>query len=142
VRILDDADEEALTDACCDRLVPARDATITLLALSTGMRAYDIASLKTQDIDWRTSTLTVLQQKTRNPLTVPLLSAVAEALAEYILAERPDTEFDNVFVSANAPHLPYTTNASSGRSWTMWGRIVCLHRATPTGSSEGVVASF
>jgi len=89
VPMLGDADEEALADACRDRLVPARDAAITLLALPTGMRACDIIGLKTGDIDWRTSTLTIVQRKTGNPLTAPLLPAVAEALAEYILAERP-----------------------------------------------------
>ena len=112
VPMLGDADEEALADACRDRLVPARDAAITLLALPTGMRACDIIGLKTGDIDWRTSTLTIVQRKTGNPLTAPLLPAVAEALAEYILAERPDTEYDNVFVSTKAPHRPYRDHAA------------------------------
>ena len=112
VPTLDDADEEAVALACCNRLVPARDAAITLLALTTGMRACDIINLKMEDIDWRASSATIIQQKTGNPLTVPLVPAVAEALAEYVLEHRPGAECSNVFVRTKAPHVPYRDHSA------------------------------
>lgn len=109
---LDEADEEAVALACCNRLVPAGDAAITLLALTTGMRACDIINLKMGDIDWRASSATIIQQKTGNPLTVPLAPAVTEALAEYVLEHRPDAECSNVFVRTKAPHVPYRDHSA------------------------------
>ena len=112
VPMLDDADEDAVALACCNRLVPARDAAITLLALTTGMRACDIVNLGLEDIDWRAATATIIQQKTGNPLTVPLAPALLEALAEYVLEHRPDSEFSNVFVRTKAPHVPYRDHSA------------------------------
>ena len=112
VPALDDADEEAVARACCNRHVSAKDAAITLLALTTGMRACDIINLGLEDIDWRASTATMIQQKTSNPLTVPLAPAVLEALGEYVLDERPDSEQRNVFVRAKAPHTPHRDHAA------------------------------
>lgn len=109
---ISDADEEAVALVCCDRVVPARDAAITLLALTTGMRACDIINLKIGDVDWRASSVTIMQQKTGNPLTVPLAPAVAEALAEYVLEHRPDTDCPNVFVRTKAPHAPYLDHSA------------------------------
>lgn len=110
--MLDDADEGAVALACCNRLVPARDAAITLLALTTGMRACDIADLKLEGIGWRAATAAVIQQKTGNPLTVPLAPALLEALAEHVLERRPDSEFPDVFVRTKAPHVPYRDHAA------------------------------
>ena len=53
-------------------VIAARDAAITLLALTTGLRACDIVNLRLADIDWRARTAGIVQQKTNNPLTVPL----------------------------------------------------------------------
>ena len=112
VPMLDDAGEEAVARACCDRLVPVGDAAITLLALTTGMRACDIVNLKLENIDWHASAATIIQQKTGNPLIVPLAPAVLGMLAEYVLEQRPDTESSNVFVRTKAPHVPYRDHAA------------------------------
>jgi len=66
--VLEDADEELV----CSRLCvgggqAARDAAITLLALSTGLRACDIVELRMGDVDWRGHTIGLVQQKTGNP---------------------------------------------------------------------------
>lgn len=45
VPMLADGDEEAVAETCCNGSVPARDSAITLLALTTGMRACDIINL-------------------------------------------------------------------------------------------------
>ncbi len=46
VPVLEDADEELVVRACASGVVSARDAAITLLALSTGLRACDIVALR------------------------------------------------------------------------------------------------
>lgn len=49
-----------------------RNAAIVLLSLITGLRACDMRSLRLADIDWRGGTIGIVQQKTGNPLTLPL----------------------------------------------------------------------
>lgn len=71
--------------------VSARDAAIVLLCLASGLRACDVVNLKVDDLDWRGSTLGIVQQKTGNPLTLPLPALVLKILADYVLHERPET---------------------------------------------------
>ena len=70
-------------------MVSARDAAITLLALSTGLRACDIVALRLGDVDWRGHTIGIVQCKTGNPLTLPLPTLLLSKLACYVLDERP-----------------------------------------------------
>ncbi len=51
--VLSDDDQQRVVDACVSGMVSARDAAITLLALTTGLRACDIVGLRLADIDWR-----------------------------------------------------------------------------------------
>lgn len=104
--LIDDADEEAIARACASGAVAPRDAAMTLLALTTGMRSCDIIDLELGDIDWRSMTITTTQRKTGNPLTVPLAPAVAESIGRYVLEHRPDSPYGNVFLSSRAPHGP------------------------------------
>jgi len=88
-----------------------RDYAMFLLAVSTGMRQSDIIHLKLKDIDWHKSTIAFTQQKTGKPLLLPLEAHVGNALAEYILNERPTTESFEVFVSVNAPFRCISSSA-------------------------------
>ncbi len=105
VPVLADNDQQLVVTACTSGLVCARDAAITLLALSTGMRACDIIDLHLSDVAWREQTISIVQRKTGNPLTVPLIDALASKLADYVLHERPETDDDHVFVRRVAPHV-------------------------------------
>ena len=89
IGVLGDDDEELVVPACAAGLVSARDAAITLLALTTGLRACDIIALRLADVDWRGQTIAIVQQKTGNPLTLPLPALVVGRLAGYVLDERP-----------------------------------------------------
>ncbi|WP_427132187.1 tyrosine-type recombinase/integrase [Pseudarthrobacter sp. S9] len=84
VPTLSDADEQFVVRACTEGKVSARDAAITLLALVPGLRACDIIALHLGDIDWRGSTIGIVQAKTGNPLTLPLLPMIAGKLADYV----------------------------------------------------------
>ena len=112
VPVLAGSDEQLVIRACLCGEVPARDAAITLLAVVTGLRACDIIALRLTDIDWRSSTFGIVQQKTGNPLTLPLPAVVLGKVAEYVLGDRPDSDTPNVFLRSMAPHLALADHAS------------------------------
>lgn len=112
IEVLDDADQELVIRACAAGLVSERDAAITLLALTTGLRACDIIGLRLADVDWRGATIGIVQQKTSNPLTLPLHALVMGKLAGYVLGERPATADEHVFVRSVAPHVHLADHAS------------------------------
>jgi integrase len=101
--VLSDKDERLVVQACASGVIAARDAAITLLAVTTGLRACDIVNLRLADVDWRARTAEIVQQKTHNPLTVPLTDLLVGRLAEYVLDQRPDSLDDHVFVRCVAP---------------------------------------
>lgn len=112
VEVLSDEDEEAIARACCNRLVGARDAAVTLLALTTGLRAGDIINMRMGDICWRSMAISMIQHKTGNPVKLPLQPAVADAIGEYVLEERPDTGDDHLFLQSRAPYAPLGSSGS------------------------------
>lgn len=87
--LLSDEAEHRIVQACATPVIAARDAAITLLAVTTGLRACDIINLRLADIDWRARTAGIVQQKTHNPLTVPLTDLLVSRLADYVLDQRP-----------------------------------------------------
>ena len=101
--------------ACASGPVSARDAAIALLALTTGLRACDIVALRLADVDWRGQTIGIVQQKTGNPLTLPLPALVMGGLAGYVLGERPGSADDHVFLQSVASHVRLADHASVHR---------------------------
>lgn len=112
---LPEQDERLVLRACASGTVSARDAAITLLALTTGLRACDIVNLRLGDVDWRSRTVSIVQQKTHNPLTVPLTDLLIDRLAEYVLEQRPGGHDDHVFLRSRAPHTQLADHASIHR---------------------------
>lgn len=110
--VLGDGDQQLVVRACASRAISARDAAITLLALTTGLRACDIVGLRLTEIDWRGQTIGIVQQKTNNPLTLPLPGLVVARLADYVLNERPHSGDDHVFLRSVAPHTRLADHAS------------------------------
>lgn len=112
IETLADGQADDVASACAGGGVAPMDAAITLLALTTGMRACDIIALRVSDLDFRTSSISFVQRKTGNPVTVPMCAALAEALGRYLLEGRPDTDAPNVFVRQKAPHAPLTDHSA------------------------------
>ncbi len=115
VPALGDGDEERVVRACASGVVSARDAAITLLALSTGLRACDIVALRMGDVDWRGHTIGLVQQKTGNPLTLPLPALLLGKLVTYVLDERPSSGDDHLFLRSVAPHTRLGDHATVHR---------------------------
>lgn len=75
-----------------------RDYAIMLLAAQTGLRACDIVNLKREDIDWRAREIRIVQQKTGKPLSLPLEPESGNAIADYLLNARPESDLPYIFL--------------------------------------------
>lgn len=75
-----------------------RDYAIMLLAAQTGLRACDIVNLKRENIDWRTREIRIVQQKTGKPLSMPLEPESGNAIADYLLNARPESDLPYIFL--------------------------------------------
>jgi integrase len=81
-----------------------RNYAMLLLALRTGLRSSDIVNLKLGDIQWKSNTIEIVQTKTGTPLILPLLTNVGNAIADYILNGRPDSQQPYIFLQTQAPY--------------------------------------
>ena len=90
-----------------DRTTPLgkRNYAMLLLALRIGLRSVDIVNLKLMNIHWNSSTIEIIQEKTNTPLVLPLLTDIGNALADYILNGRPDSQNPYLFLRTQAPFI-------------------------------------
>lgn len=93
-------------------LVTKRDAAIVITGLSCGIRANDLINLKLSDFDWENETITFVQSKTGNQVSLPLTIPVGNAVATYIFEERPKVKEEILFLRTLAPFVPLTDHAS------------------------------
>ena len=77
-----------------------------ILALKLGLRVSDIRNLRFNNINWNTNTITLVQQKTSEPLVLPLIKDVGESLIDYIMNARPEHGSDFIFITLKAPYHP------------------------------------
>ncbi len=81
-----------------------RSAAMTMLALRMGLRSVDICNLCLSDISWKSATISIIQQKTGTPLTLPFPVEVGNILARYVLKGRPVCDVSTVFVTLKRPY--------------------------------------
>jgi integrase len=88
-----------------------RTKAVILLAMHLGLRDCDICNLTFQAIDWRNDKIRLIQKKTGEPLVLPLLPDVGNALMDYILNERPKRadHYPYIFLRNQAPHHKLTS---------------------------------
>lgn len=100
-----DQQTDALLDSV-DRTTPIgkRDYAILMIALWTGLRGVDILGLKRSDIDWNRKVVKVIQGKTGVGIQTDLSPGVGNAIADYILNGRPETDSPHIFVRHRRPH--------------------------------------
>lgn len=91
--------------------VGKRDYAMILLSSRLGMRVSDIAQLTFGNIDWENNNIHFLQYKTGNPVLLPLLPAVGNAIIDYLRYGRPKIYSDRVFISCRAPYKELDGNA-------------------------------
>ena len=102
--------------ASCPRNTPVqtRDRAIILLLARLGLRSSDVVSLRFDSIDWEKATLLV-RGKARRPALLPLPQDVGDALLDYIETARPLIADQQVFLTANPPHRPFSKPAAINR---------------------------
>jgi len=101
------ADEVRAIETSIDRSsgVGKRNYAMLLLASRLGLRASDIAYLKFFNIDWEKNEIRLVQQKTGNPISLPLLNDVGSAIIDYLKYGRFKSESQQVFISSRAPYI-------------------------------------
>lgn len=98
-----------------DRATPLgrRDYALLLMMSTYGLGAGETIRLQFEDIDWEAGTLSVVRPKTGTAFTLPLLPAVAEALAHYLRDGRPsDTPTRHLFVQLKVPFGPFVASGA------------------------------
>lgn len=90
-----------------------RDRALLLMMSTYGLGAGEVIGLQLEDIDWDTGTLQVTRPKTGVAFTLPLLPAVAKALAYYLRHGRPrHTPTRHVFVAMKIPFGPFVSSGA------------------------------
>ncbi|MFT9497465.1 tyrosine-type recombinase/integrase [Anaerosolibacter sp.] len=112
IPVLTEEEEQAVWDVLQTDTVSSRDKAIMTLALLTGIRAVDILNLRLKDIDWQGDVIKIIQKKTNEPLVLPLLPLIGNALVKYITHDRPNIESTFIFLTRNAPHVPLKEHSS------------------------------
>lgn len=105
-------DEVRAIETSIDRSsgVGKRNYAMLLLASRLGLRASDIAHLQFSNIDWEKNEIGFVQYKTGNPILLPLLSDVGNAIIDYLKYGRFKSESQHVFISSRAPYIPANKN--------------------------------
>lgn len=101
--------------SCIDTETSSGKCTYAVICLLVylGMRAGDVISLKFCDIDWAKDTISYVQQKTGNLLTLPLIDEVKYPLIDYIKNGRHDSaDQEYVFVTLYAPYTKFGCTSS------------------------------
>jgi len=93
-----------------------RDYAMLLLLVTYGLRAREVASLRLDDIDWRSERLQIPERKADHAATFPLSPIVGEALLDYLKSGRPRTTRREVFFRARAPRRPISHRVVSLRA--------------------------
>jgi len=77
-----------------------------LLIASYGLRGCEARALRLSDIDWVHDQITIFASTTGRRRRLPLTRPAGEAILDYLLADRPPSPHEEVFVSSRPPHGP------------------------------------
>ena len=86
-----------------------RNLAIVRLASRMGLRSGDIAKLKWSEIDFVTGYITIIQEKTRVPLTLQMPDDVVDALTSHAKVNYHGSDNEYVFHQMVAPHNRIST---------------------------------
>ena len=96
--------DDLLTGLSADPVARCRDEAILAMMWRMGLRAGEVASLRLDDIDWRTGVVVVHGKGDRSE-QVPLPVDVGELLVAYLQRARPmGVDHRQVFLAIDAPH--------------------------------------
>lgn len=87
--------------------VGKRDYAILMLITQYGLRSADVKDLKLSNLRWDTNTIEIVQNKTKNPLRLPLMKDIGWAIIDYLKHGRPESDSLNVFLTYTVPYRPF-----------------------------------
>lgn len=79
-----------------------RDYAIILLAARLGLRASDICKMKFEELLWEQNLIVLKQKKTSQPIELPLLPEIGNAIIDYLKYGRPHSDLPYIFLHVNA----------------------------------------
>ena len=109
IDVYTEEEQEKISARLSSPEISRRDASICLLSFETGVRSVDICNLRLSDVDWKHDVINIVQSKTGKPLKLPLRSSYGNAMADYLLDERPHCDTDYFFLSVKAPYVKLNT---------------------------------
>lgn len=108
-----------------------RDFAILLLAARLGLRLGDIKRLTLDHLHWTTSTIEIVQNKTGEPLVLPLIEEVGTAIIDYLRAGRPPVEHRHLFTNLTPPFAPICESDRLHRVVAYWKDVAGIKFRTP-----------
>ncbi len=84
--------------------IELRDTAMVMLGLKMGFRASDVLDLKFRDIDWKKRGISIIMNKTKTPITLPMPVDVGNAVYAYLCNGRPVSDDQHIFIRTKAPY--------------------------------------
>lgn len=91
-----------------------RDRAILLLLSTYGLRSSEICSMTLDDINWDTSSFSIKHTKNYTYNNYPLEANTGNAIADYLLKERPVSVDRHLFLQCNRTKTPITIYVVEG----------------------------
>ena len=107
-----------------------RDRAIGYILYYTGMRCCDIANLSLDTVDIQKKVISIIQEKTCEPLELPINVRIGNALVDYCSEERPDSEDGSLFLKGFFPYDPISKNG-------IWWSVKKIYKAAGIRQSKG-----
>lgn len=76
---------------------------VFMLASRLGLRTSDIINLRFENMDWDKNCITLIQQKTKRKIELPLIAEVGNAIVDYLKNEREIGKSNFVFITLKPP---------------------------------------
>ncbi|MDH7578653.1 MAG: site-specific integrase, partial [Bacillota bacterium] len=123
---------------CVDRGNPTgkRDYAILLIVTRLGMRVQDLKEIKLSNLKWEARKIEIVQHKTKQAVSYPLLDDIGWAIIDYLKNGRPQTTSPHLFVRHNAPFEAFGTHANLHNIITKYTRLAGIE--LPRGSKRGM----
>jgi site-specific recombinase XerD len=113
-----------------------RDYAILLMVARLGMRVKDIKEIKLNNLNWASRSIEIVQHKTKQSTSYPILDDIGWAIIDYLKNGRPKSESPHLFVRHNAPFEAFGTNANLHNIITRYTRLAGIKLRT--GASHGM----
>lgn len=106
IQYLTDGEIADIRLAAAQGRLSLRDTAIIYLLIYTGLRGGDIAALTLDSVDWSRDVIHICQQKTNEPLEIPLLPIVGNAIFDYLQSGRPFVDDPHLFLRETKHYTP------------------------------------